>query len=101
MPKQLPSPLQFLALRLFCVTVFRFAPLREWVKQQMVRMLITGAKPWPASNRRAIQLGADLTITDAPVLPKGYQLANQIQSFVPIHMASQGYWQRQDEGHRP
>ena len=97
MPKQLPSPMQFIALRVLCVTAFRFAALREWVKQQLVRMLITGAKPWPASNTRTIQLGEKLTLTDEPILPHGYMQLKDIKMFVPIHMASQGYWQIQDE----
>lgn len=97
MPKQLPSPLQFIALRILCVSLFRFAALREWVKQQLVRMLITGAKPWPAWNTRVIQLGEKLTFTDEPSLPSGYAQCSDVKTFVPIHMASQGYWQVQDE----
>lgn len=100
MPKQLPSPLQFIALRLFCVSVFRVPALREWVKQQLVKYLITGAKPWPASNVRSIQLGENLSFNDTPTLPSGYALQSNIPCFVPIHMASQGYWQVQDEGGR-
>lgn len=100
MPKQLPTPLQFIALRLLCVSAFRFAALREWVKQQLVRLLITGAKPWPARNIRTITLGEKLTLADEPILPPGYAQIKDIKTFVPIHMASQGYWQIQDEeGH--
>jgi hypothetical protein len=98
MPKQLTSPLQFLALRTLCISAFRFTRLRERVKQRLVRLLITGTKPWPARNLRTIYLGPGLTVIDAPELPSGYQRVDHIQSFVPIHMASQGYWQRQDEG---
>lgn len=100
MPKQLPGPWQFLVLRLFCISVFRFSTIREFVKKQLVRLLITGAKPWPANNKRTIKLGVDLTIEDESVLPGGYQRISNIPTFVPIHMASQGYWQIQDEQER-
>lgn len=98
MPKQLPGPLQFLILRLFCVSAFRSVRLREWVKRQLVKLLITGAKPWPVRNRRTICLGQNLEVTDNASLPDGYEQVAGIQTFVAIHMASQGYWQVQDEG---
>jgi len=97
MPKRLPSPEQFLLLRLLCVTVFRSAKFREWVKRRLVSMLITGAKPWPVTNRRTINLGESLCILDKAELPMGYILEPAFKEFVPIHMASQGYWQVQDE----
>lgn len=97
MPKQLPNPWKFLALRLLCVSVFRIAPLREWVKQQLVRLLITGTKFWPVQNQRLIKLGMELSIEDKLTLPNGYKQVNDNNVFIPIHMASQGYWQVQDE----
>lgn len=97
MPKQCPSPWQFLVLRLLCVTVFRFSRLREWVKRILVRILITGGKPWPVENQRTIRLGKRLEIKDDTHLPSGYEIVKGVNAFVPIHMASQGYWQRQDE----
>lgn len=97
MPKQLPNPWQFLVLRLLSVSAFRIPVLREWVKQRLVQLLITGAKPWPASNHRTIQLGENLSIRDETELPSGYELVADVRDFVPIHMASQGYWQIQDE----
>ncbi|MBF0612086.1 MAG: hypothetical protein HQL55_13280 [Magnetococcales bacterium] len=101
MPKQLPGPLQFIALRIFCVTAFRSSRLREWVKQQLVKLLITGGKPWPVKNRRTIILGEMLKVTDQLDLPAGYAQVGGIPSYVPIHMASQGYWQSQDEERMP
>lgn len=97
MPKQLPGPLQFLLLRLLCLTAFRFAALREWIKRQLVKMLITRRQHWPVNNLRTIQLGEALTVADKTHLPAGYQRVNNPGTFVPIHMASQGYWQIQDE----
>ncbi len=97
MPKQLPGPLQFLILRALCLTAFRFAGLREWIKRRLVKLLITRREYWPVRNQRSITLGEALKIEDKPYLPVGYQLIQHPGAFVPIHMASQGYWQIQDE----
>lgn len=97
MPKQLPGPLQFLILRALCLTIFRFAGLREWVKRRLVKLLITGSKCWPLNNQRSITLGAALKIEDRIDPSAAYQRVANAGAFVPIHMASQGYWQRQDE----
>lgn len=97
MPKQRPGPWQFLVLRLMCVTIFRLPVLREWVKQLLVRFLITGSAPWPLKNRRTLRFGKGLAIHDETELRPGYEVVEAVHSFVPIHMASQGYWQRQDE----
>lgn len=97
MPKQLPGPFQFMVLRVLCLTVFRFAPLREGIKQQLVKMLITRRHHWPLHNLRTITLGEALKIEDQTDLQAGYQVVKNIGAFVPIHMASQGYWQIQDE----
>ena len=97
MPKQLPGPFQLMVLRALCLTAFRFAPLREWIKQQLVRMLITRRHHWPVTNRRNIKLGEALKIEDQTDLKPGYRVVKLAGAFVPIHMASQGYWQIQDE----
>jgi hypothetical protein len=97
MPKQLPTPFQFLVLRVLGMTMFRFSSLREWFKRVLVKLLITKKKVWPASNTRRIEFGYDLTITDSVKMPAGYSLVKDPGCFVSIHMASQGYWQIQDE----
>lgn len=97
MPKQRPGPWQFIALRLLCVTIFRFPILRELVKQALVRLLITDSVPWPLQNRRTIRFGRELVVQDETQLRSGYEVVEAVHAFVPIHMASQGYWQRQDE----
>jgi hypothetical protein len=98
MPKQRPNPWQFLALRLMCVSIFQVSLVRELIKQLLVRLLIIGSAPWPLKNRRVIFLGKDLKIQDETELKHGYEIVEGVNSFVPIHMASQGYWQIQDEG---
>jgi hypothetical protein len=97
MPKQLPGPVDFILLRLLGVTLFRFPSVREWVKRQLVRLLITRRNKWPACNVRGIKLGIDLTVNDTLEASPGYTLMPNPGSFVAIHMASQGYWQFQDE----
>lgn len=97
MPKQLPGPLQFIVLRTLSLTLFRSAVVREWIKRRLVKMLITRRQTWPVENIRRIQLGASFNIEDATHLASGYQVVENVGAFVPMHMASQGYWQIQDE----
>lgn len=97
MPKRLTRPANLILLRLLCITLFHIPAIREWAKQQLVRMLITNRKPWPASITREIRLGYELTIRDTLTAPSGYTLIQAHPPFVAIHMASQGYWQSQDE----
>ena len=100
MNKRLPSLANFLLLRLLCCTLFRIRTLREWTKRLLVRLLITGSKTWPIENTREILLGEDLVINDTAILPQGYERITPPGPFVAIHMASQGYWQIQDEEER-
>jgi hypothetical protein len=97
MPKKLTSPLKFLVLRIFCFTVFRSSRIREFTKRLLVKYLITKPKPWPIWNVREIILGGNLKIIDQCDLKVGYNKLVVKDPFVPIHMASQGYWQIQDE----
>jgi hypothetical protein len=99
MPKRLPDTIDFLLLRIFCMTLFRISMIREWFKQRLVHLLIARHKNWPAYNVREVKLGFELTILDKLEAPAGYTVMPNPGSFVPIHMASQGYWQRQDEEH--
>ncbi|WP_435166732.1 hypothetical protein [Candidatus Pelagibacter bacterium nBUS_28] len=97
MNKKKPKPFHFILLRLFSLTIFRFSILREWFKKYLVNMLITKRKFWSVENKRSIQLGADLQIDDEINKNHDYKILNNASTFVPIHMASQGYWQVQDE----
>lgn len=97
MPKSLPSPAQFIVLRLLCLTAFRFYRIREWVKRMLVSLLITNTRTWPVTVKRVISLGEDADVCDDVSLSDGYRQVPSAAPFVAIHMASQGYWQRQDE----
>jgi len=100
MPKKLPAPIHFITLRILGMTVFRFSALREWFKQMLVRLLMSSPRRWPITNSRRIALGLKINIEDVCDLPEGYTKCAPTGPFVAIHMASQGYWQRQDEGAR-
>jgi hypothetical protein len=97
MPKKLPSPFQFLLLRLCCFTFFRSSVIREFTKRILVNYLITRQKKWPVWNEREICLGKKLVINDKQRDMKGFTEFKTAKPFVPIHMASKGYWQVQDE----
>ena len=98
MHHQLPSPAKFIILRLLNVTVMRSTFLSTMIKKLLVKLLITGNNSIPVVNVRKIQMGPDLTIAD---LQNGnfnqYEVVQYHQPFRAIHMASQGYWQRQDD----
>ena len=97
MPKQLPKPWQFIVLRILSLTLFKFVFSREIVKKLLVKLLITRQKKWPIKNTRRIYLGENLSIKDELDKNPNYKIIDKIKVFVPIHMASQGYWQIQDE----
>jgi hypothetical protein len=95
--KRLPKPWQFVLLRLLNLSVMRNMALREWMKRRLVRMLITGAGSGAGTNRRRIRLGERLAIEDDADVPKGWEPIPIGAAFTAIHMASQGYWQVQDD----
>ncbi len=97
MPKRLPTPGQFVILRVLCLSVFRVPRVREWAKTLLVRWLIERQRAWPVTNVRRIRLGPKLAIADETRLVRGYVRVESPGAFVSIHMASQGYWQVQDE----
>lgn len=96
-PLRLPGPLDFLLLRLLCLTFFRFRAPREAAKRLLVRFLITGGRRHRFRNTRTISLGPELSFRDEHSLPPGWKKIDRPGAFVPIHMAGQGYWQAGDE----
>lgn len=97
MPKRLPGPFEFLSLRFLSLTFFRIRTFREIVKRVLVKLLITRKDYWPGKNVRTIYLGENLEIKDNVELPADFKIISATGYFVAIHMASQGYWQIQDE----
>lgn len=95
--KKLPQPWQFAVLRTLNCTIMRWRTLGEFVKKLLVRMLITGAETSGAVVRRRIPWGA-VPVAEAELLSgEGIKLLPAPGAFSTIHMASQGYWQRQDD----
>jgi hypothetical protein len=95
--KRLPKVWQFVILRIFNVTIMRFPSLREVIKRLLVDYFITGNNKNNGTNLRIIKLGYDLSIEDHPSPKPGLYLKKISQVFTTIHMASQGYWQLQDD----
>lgn len=95
--RRLPKPWQFLILRILNLSLLRFKFPREQIKRIMVRMLITGDNRSFGINRRTIHLGCNLSIHDEPKPAPGLKKLSIKVPFSAIHMASQGYWQIQDD----
>ncbi|NER94651.1 MAG: hypothetical protein F6J86_12555 [Symploca sp. SIO1B1] len=98
MHRQLPSPLQFVLLRLLNITLMRNLLLGSWVKKLLVKFLITGKQGISVRNCRQIDLGLNLALQDS--LEGNTQGITPLEiqhPFSAIHMASQGYWQLQDD----
>ena len=98
MHRDQPGPLGFLLLRMLCLTAMRVPAFRSWIKRSLVRRLITGVRLSNVRNRRSIRLGPDLEIRDEWAGASGnMERIEKPGSFSAIHMASQGYWQIQDD----
>lgn len=96
--KRLPGSFSFLLLRLACVTVMRNLFLSNLVKKALVKFLITGKRASVVCNCRTINFGPDIKIIDKwQGNDGGFERVEARPSFCAIHMASQGYWQKQDD----
>lgn len=91
------APIPLLGLRVLSMTIMRWSLIREWIKQLMAWLLITRVGARMGTNRRCIQLGPKVAIKDETRCEAGFEVVADAESFVAIHMASQGYWQVQDE----
>jgi len=94
---QIPSPLQFVILRVIAMTIMRNRTIKNFIKKLLVRLLITGRKTIRVKNERKMTLGEDIQIVDTLIEAEGYRQLNLDKPFSGIHMASQGYWQKQDD----
>jgi hypothetical protein len=95
---QTPTPLQFIILRLLSMTVMRQPAISRLIKKLLVRLLITGGRSLQSRNRRVIRIGEQCTVADfLESTTQHLQQCSVTAPFSAIHMASQGYWQTQDE----
>ena len=97
MPKKIPTPFQFIIIRILSLSFFKVKFIKEFFKNKLVYLLIIRKKYWPVKNMRKIKLGEELSFCDQINPQNGYKLIKKDNIFVSIHMASQGYWQIQDE----
>jgi hypothetical protein len=96
--RELPTPFQFLMLRLLNNTFMRIEGICSLVKKAMVKYLITGKKVSQVKNKRSIRLGYNIAISDQWRDNFGrFSSLKTDQPFSVIHMASKGYWQKQDD----
>lgn len=94
-----PVPAEFVLLRLLSLTVLRVRAINEWFKRLLVRRLVTGGRKTGLRNCRRIRLGVPLHIEDEIVgASTRWRRVTVLRPFNPIHMASRGYWQIQDDG---
>jgi hypothetical protein len=93
----MPTPVKFIILRLLAISVLRIQVLRDLAKKLLVRMLITRRGDKIGENRRRIILGPDLSVIDDPSCRTPVRVVTPARAFSSSHMASQGYWQIQDD----
>jgi hypothetical protein len=89
------KPYQMIVLRVLNITLMRNYYIRELVKKILVKILITRKDKLIGFVDRRISFNNDNDILDEIITDKKYELINT-NRFVPIHMASKGYWQKQD-----
>ena len=97
---QQPKPWQFLIFRLLNLTVMRSLWFGNLLKRLLVLLMITGGRSLKSTVQRTITWGLNgPEITDQWKLAKGEDLTPiEVRgNFSTIHMASQGYWQKQDD----
>ena len=94
----LPTPVKFVILRLLALTLMRNQMVLSAVKKMLVWLLINRKKNSKITHTRRIHLGKQIAIDDVTHNPpaKWVKLSTDMP-FAVIHMASQGYWQKQDD----
>lgn len=93
--RMLPSPFKFMVLRFLSLTLFRWLSLGNWVKRTLAKVLLHQSGKTKGRVRRRINLVSG-TVTDE-ITSGNARLIEDSSGFSPKHMASQGYWQVQDD----
>ena len=91
----LPSPSNFLLLRLMNLTVMRLGFLNELIKKLLVRMLISGTRKVPLKRKRIIQFTSSSVEIQDEVTRSGALTLKWLRyggKFSSIHMASARYF---------
>ncbi|MHB1220382.1 MAG: prenyltransferase/squalene oxidase repeat-containing protein [Gammaproteobacteria bacterium] len=94
----LPSPTKFVVLRVLLLTIMRNQAMLSRFKKMLVWLLMNRKKKSTVGHVRRIHIGKEVTITDETHhKPNHWLKLNPDMPFTVIHMASQGYWQKQDD----
>jgi len=93
-----PGPVKFIILRLLSLTFMRNTIFRKWIKKILAWLLVNRKRKSEVTNHRKIKLGKKFAILDeVDKLPADWSREDHDGPFWTIHMASQGYWQKQDD----
>jgi len=95
MRKAVPTPFQFIVLRMLNISLMKVPLFNRLIKRLLVSLLITKKEELGIKNIRTIYLGLNLKIVDEQS-PRdhGYKKLRTSSPFSAQHMASQGYWQK-------
>lgn len=94
--RAMPNPLRFILLRLLGMTVMRSLRIGNMIKKALVRMLISGKRPYPMELKRQIKFEKRrVLVKDRLALSAGLKLHSLAfgKKFIAIHMASAKYFE--------
>jgi len=93
-----PNPATSVLLRIFGLTLFRSVSLGNLFKKYIVRMLITGRKEINGKAVRKFEFTDDkIIVHDSIIKPKTCSEIRHYGKCKAIHMASSGYYIKQDQ----
>lgn len=94
----MPTPFKFLVLRVLNLTLMRNLRLGNVIKKCLAWLLINRQRKSSVANRRTINFQSSISIRDElQGESQDWEKIDISEAFSSIHMASQGYWQRQDD----
>lgn len=94
----LPTAGKFAILRILSITIMRNQFLLTAIKKTLVWLLINRKNKSKVTHVRRIHLANELSIADESYnKPDQWFKVDHTMPFTVIHMASQGYWQKQDD----
>ncbi|MBC3765014.1 hypothetical protein [Neptunicella marina] len=91
------SPIYLIALRCLNLTLLRSYFLREKLKQWIANKVVTGSRKSIGTVVRTIKLGETLSLQDEVNCRHKWTSLQTNSVSSCFHMASQGYWQSQDD----
>jgi len=95
--RPVPGALDFIILRLMSITIFKSLSLGNLIKKLLSKYLITRKSKSAGKVFRKFTLGQNFNIEDSIEGLSDVDILKNIRHFSAIHMASQGYWQKNDD----